>query len=521
MDENRDRKQSRAEKLAIAILVIAVIGGIAFFLIVRFYPIVFARVIVLILSFVFTLAALAVPVWITYTIYKPSPRDPSMGRLMEGSAHFLGGLALVLFFGLMITAMGPMVMPGFLHVTKPMICPVGFEEIKSHITMRQYDYPQVLIGIGTTGTCTGELGDHEVSDGIKYLGGILAYLIYCGLYFAVVFVVRKQRLFALRPYAAQGIILAIFISLLSVTLLNPPVRAAIARPINSLLYRGHAVSLVEAVKRHKVEMIRDLLARGGDINAKTGSNETALETAQRYQDKEAIALFASRITGGSAAKQSLLDKGIVYSDKDFLEQVEAGNIENVRLFLEAGMDIDALVDPSRGTALSVAAVKGRRELVRYLLDRKADVNKPSKVGWTPLISAAFDSNRDYICRDDLLRLLLANGAEVNRTMRDGDTALTCAAQVRCLDAVKILLEHKADINARTKFGYSALLYAVEHVGDEHEKAIELVKYLLEHGADPNVNIYTGGNAGKTPLRFAKMRDAKKVVKLLEQYHARE
>lgn len=529
-------KKSTAEKLSIAIVTIALIGIIALYFITQFYPHFFARVVALAIAlvfFIFSLAALAVPVWITYTIYVPSSTDDlSRGSLMESGSHFLGGLALVLFFGLMIASGGPGVIPGFRQVTRPMICPVGFEESRSQLVIRQYDYPGMLLGVGNTATCSGELGDHEVSSGIRVLGGFLAYLIYCGLYFAVVFIVRKQKLFAQRPYAAQGIILALFIALLSVTLLNPPVRAAIARPINDLFYRGHAVSLVEAVKRHKIDMIRDLLARGGDIYAKNNKNETAFETAQRTKSKEAMALFVDRVAGGSAEMKALLDRGIVYSTESFKEQVHAGNAENVRLFLDAGMAVDT--DLSYKTALLIAVEEGHHDLARFLLGRKADVNKPTDF-WmlTPLIEAAKASSRNGVCRDDIVRLLLESGADVKAKTKTDETALTEGAEAGCLSVVQALVEHNADINAQNEKGYSALLYAVQRtkynwkhystrsVEVLDRESYDLVKYLLEHGADPNVKIDKWGGYPTTPLSLARQRRAKEVVELLKQYNARD
>ncbi len=499
--------------------VVGAIAGIAFLSSVFYNPVIFVRG----TGFAFALFGLLLPFGITYELYNRKPYE-SLGGI-KGS-----GFALILFFGIMLPGSGTVGMPGFLEIVKPMLCPTGFEEIKSDIAVRQYDMPGLVLTFNREAVCTGELGDYTPGRLPRHLGGMLLYLLYCGMYFSIVALVWKQKFIVLHKYAAQGIILALFIPLLFVTLLNPSFRAVVSKPMNALIYRGHAVSLVEAVKRHKIGMIKELLARGGDIRAEGQDNETALTVAQRYQDKEVLNLFAGQITGGSDSKKALLDKGIVYDQANFVKQVGERERRERQAVPGRGVDINALVALVEGTALTVAVFNGRKDLARFLLDRKADVNKPSEKEWTPLIAAALASTRPSdVCHDDIVLMLIRKGADVHAKTKDGDTALMMASKVACLAAVKVLIENKADVNARNRAGYTALLHAVETTRYDNvydrvkgyrvdvldQNSYNLVKYLLEHGADPNVNIYSGGYAGMTPLRMAKFRRVKEVVQLLK------
>ena len=161
--------------------------------------------------------------------------------------------------------------------------------------------------------------------------------------------------------------------------------------------------------------------------------------------------------------------------------------------------------------------------MQFFLERKANVNKRGRNGWTPLQAAAASTrinNESVGCHDDMVRLLIKNNADVNGSARDGHTALMGAAQIGCADVAKVLVENKADVNAREDSGNTALLYAVEQIrrGSANDPGnYTLVKYLLEHGADPNVK----NDLGKTPLSLAKRNKANEVVGLLEQYHAKE
>ncbi len=88
-------------------------------------------------------------------------------------------------------------------------------------------------------------------------------------------------------------------------------------------------------------------------------------------------------------------------------------------------------------------------------------------------------------RKEMLELLLAHGADVDDTDTFGNTALmkaTCRgnANPAHTSCVKILLEHKAAINATTCSGYTALM-AGALIGHQ-----EITKLLVDHGADANI-----------------------------------
>lgn len=94
-----------------------------------------------------------------------------------------------------------------------------------------------------------------------------------------------------------------------------------------------------------------------------------------------------------------------------------------------------------GDAVSVAA-----DLSKY----PGDLNLPDDAGLTPLHLAALN------CRTNVLAVLLAKGAEVNREAKDDTTPLHVAAQEGCLDAVKMLVAKGAKINARDSQGRTPL-----------------------------------------------------------------
>jgi ankyrin repeat protein len=128
--------------------------------------------------------------------------------------------------------------------------------------------------------------------------------------------------------------------------------------IHSAASAGH----IEAVKQH--------LANGVDVNAKTKSGFTPLDTAIRRNHPETADLL--RTHGGKS--------GAEYS---IHVAAELGNIEAVKEHLNAGIDVDAR-DQADKTPLPHAAYWGHKEIVELLISKGANVNARDKRGSTPL-----------------------------------------------------------------------------------------------------------------------------------------
>lgn len=132
--------------------------------------------------------------------------------------------------------------------------------------------------------------------------------------------------------------------------------------------------------------------------------------------------------------------------------------------------IDGEMHPSH-TALHSAAENGTLEVVRYLLQRDADVNGLDRLQSTPLHYAVTSKNTSAV------RLLLNNGAEVNSQDMFGRTPLIKAVSNADESIVLILLEHLADPNIRDLEGQSPISIAADSGHDG------VIRALIEAGAD--------------------------------------
>lgn len=129
-------------------------------------------------------------------------------------------------------------------------------------------------------------------------------------------------------------------------------------------------------------------------------------------------------------------------------QEGSSKVANLLVSLEQ-VDVNAL-NPSDESALMLASLKGQEDLVRKLIARGADVNK---TGWTPLHYAASGGHVG------VMRLLFEHHAFVDPESPNGTTPLMMAAQYGNAAAVKLLLEEGAVPTARNRLSLSALDFA--------------------------------------------------------------
>jgi ankyrin repeat protein len=144
-----------------------------------------------------------------------------------------------------------------------------------------------------------------------------------------------------------------------------------------------------------------------------------------------------------------------------------------------------------------SAYKGHIKTLEVMLDNlrerklKFDINSKDKKGNTALHKAVINGS------EEIVSLLLKNGADVNVKDIDGMTPLFLASMLGNENIIKLLLENNADPNARDKEKRTAIFYAILR-STKLKNAKEVVKILLRHGADVNV----ANENGRTLLHLA-------------------
>ena len=223
----------------------------------------------------------------------------------------------------------------------------------------------------------------------------------------------------------------------------------------------------------------------------------------------AVCLSAGSVWAAGAAPQ-------------LIEAVKARDHRSVRALLDGGADVNAR-EGDGATALHWAVERDDAEVADALLRAGADVTAANDYGVTPASLACLNRNAA------MLERLLAAGADPNAATSLGETLLMTCTGTGAADAVAMLLDRGASVNAReASYGQTALMRAAAR--DDPE----VVRLLLAHGADVHARSTTyllpvslgnplddvGGGAvmvpqrGYTPLLFAARHGQVENVRLL-------
>jgi ankyrin repeat protein len=162
---------------------------------------------------------------------------------------------------------------------------------------------------------------------------------------------------------------------------------------------------------------------------------------------------------------------------------------DVKDLLNKGESLDAKQNGQ--TALHIAAMNGKVDILTVLIARGAKVDVQDDQGITPLMLAAKDG------RVEAIQALIAQGAKITVQDKLGENALHIAAAHGKKDAVAALLDRGADVRATTNTGLNALVFALNRIAQpgataEDTALVEFIKSKYGAGADtikPTVQTY--------------------------------
>jgi len=137
-------------------------------------------------------------------------------------------------------------------------------------------------------------------------------------------------------------------------------------------------------------------------------------------------------------------------------------------------DLSNLTQKEKDKKLINASMYGKQEVVKLLIEVGADINAKDSDGDTVLMYA---SQKDYYI--NVVKLLIKAGADVNAKNNFEETALMWASKNDNKEIVKLLIEAGADVNAKNKFKNTALMLA------SINNHLNIVKLLIKAGANIN------------------------------------
>ena len=345
-----------------------------------------------------------------------------------------------------------------------------------------------------------------------------------------------------------------------------PLQAACERPefniINLLIEAGADINrrdnrrftpLMRAVAAGAdVKVIKAFINGRVDLGAQDDSNQTALF----------IAVANSNISGDIV--DLLIDKTPDMRDNNFMtplmEACRSGNADAVRVLINKGANV-FLTDRNGYNAMHYAAAfSAPLEIFDILINKGGEelLRAVNRKGYSPFVTA-IESGADLEVLELMLNVNLNLSADISADNRvkssrvdeaglwDGATPLMAAALNDNLNAAEFLIKNGADLRKRDFAGWTVLHYAAAKSGDK------VLSLIIKHFNDNNLNVDVKDDGETTPLMvaaandnvdalnmllaagasmkfrdktgrdalsYARLRNARKAIKVLEDFRAK-
>ncbi|KAK6358107.1 hypothetical protein TWF730_007462 [Orbilia blumenaviensis] len=181
-------------------------------------------------------------------------------------------------------------------------------------------------------------------------------------------------------------------------------------------------------------VVKLLLSRGADPEAKDGNGHTPLVIATTNGDEEVVKYLLNR--GADIKVKDNEDRELLVIAASAVDRGERERTSTMQLLLDRGGDLETKDNSGRSLLMIAAGHSAGVGIVEMLMDRGADIEAKDIKGETAIFNAVKNRN------EPIIRLLRKNGASIEVENNEGMTPLLLALQIqhRRVDIVQLLVE---------------------------------------------------------------------------------
>ncbi|MCE7736006.1 MAG: ankyrin repeat domain-containing protein [Candidatus Heimdallarchaeota archaeon] len=194
---------------------------------------------------------------------------------------------------------------------------------------------------------------------------------------------------------------------------------------------------ISAVKNNDFEKLTDYMHKGMDINSLDEDGKTGILISTEQNNIEMVRWLADR--GADIDFRDQTKK--IIDNTPFLYAGAKGLDDILDILIPLNPDVNIL-NGYGGNALIPACERGHVSTVKKLLERtKVDVNLINNLGWTALLEAIIlgEGGKKH---QEIVRLLLNHGANLNIADKDGVLPITHAQNKNYSEIYRILQSHQ-------------------------------------------------------------------------------
>jgi ankyrin repeat protein len=241
-----------------------------------------------------------------------------------------------------------------------------------------------------------------------------------------------------------------------------------------------------------LELVKILLDNGSkSINKGASWGSTPLHLACERGHPEVVSYLIDR--GGDIESRNEFKRTPL-----IVTARQRGNLEIIKILVDKGADINAR-DKYNDTALTMAAGRGYKDVVNFLVEKKSVIPGDKKL--TSLLSAA-EKNLNT-----LYQYLIKDGLDLEKLEDKQQSLISSAASGGSVEILKSLVKKGFDPDFKDKDGWTPLHYAAS------QGKLEMIEYLIKIGVDKNHR----NLKGETAYNLAVFREfpsaAEKLIKL--------